>query len=250
MQRHNSGAFTLIELLVVIAIIAILAAILFPVFAQAREKARQTACLSNVKQLGLGCMMYAQDYDETMPMGLYSNQRWIDGVAPYIKNRVIRLCPSQERPLQISSTRDAGSYYGLNQSLANANTGAPLALLKAPAGLVMIADTAQLSETRLPSLTDRLDPTKWINYITGATDWQTRGPLLFNPVTGVYGGSYGGTSADSFRRPVGIHAGGANICFADGHAKWVKIDQLIGPLAAGAETGWPIADARNLWDNE
>ncbi|GAB4455712.1 MAG: hypothetical protein OHK0029_12240 [Armatimonadaceae bacterium] len=68
-RSRNSAtrAFTLIELLVVIAIIAILAAILFPVFAQAREKARQTACLSNAKQMGLGVMMYAQDYDETMP---------------------------------------------------------------------------------------------------------------------------------------------------------------------------------------
>jgi prepilin-type N-terminal cleavage/methylation domain-containing protein/prepilin-type processing-associated H-X9-DG protein len=66
--RHARKAFTLIELLVVIAIIAILAAILFPVFAQAREKARQTACLSNLKQIGLGMMMYAQDYDEVLPM--------------------------------------------------------------------------------------------------------------------------------------------------------------------------------------
>ena len=64
-------AFTLIELLVVIAIIAILAAILFPVFAQAREKARQTSCLSNLKQIGLGLMMYTQDYDETYPMNLF-----------------------------------------------------------------------------------------------------------------------------------------------------------------------------------
>jgi prepilin-type N-terminal cleavage/methylation domain-containing protein len=72
-RSKGPRGFTLIELLVVIAIIAILAAILFPVFAQAREKARQTACLSNVKQLGTGVMMYAQDYDETLPLGALNN---------------------------------------------------------------------------------------------------------------------------------------------------------------------------------
>ena len=91
----KSSAFTLIELLVVIAIIAILAAILFPVFAQAREKARQSACLSNLKQIGTGMMMYVQDYDETYPMTLYSagnntiNQQnsWRTQIHPYIKNQ-------------------------------------------------------------------------------------------------------------------------------------------------------------------
>lgn len=110
--RRKSG-FTLIELLVVIAIIAILAAILFPVFAQAREKARQTACLSNTKQIGTGLMMYLQDYDEGYPcnwFGAGSNEpwryrdpangnpnnryRWMDAVQPYIKNEGLFSCPS------------------------------------------------------------------------------------------------------------------------------------------------------------
>ena len=88
---NNRRGFTLIELLVVIAIIAILAAILFPVFAQAREKARQTACLSNMKQIGTGIMMYAQDYDEMWPMGSYvlvgmvTAVTWQDLVEPYAK---------------------------------------------------------------------------------------------------------------------------------------------------------------------
>jgi len=107
-MRTRKPGFTLIELLVVIAIIAILAAILFPVFAQAREKARQISCLSNAKQIGLGLAMYVQDYDEQMPAAFagvvpvnggtatqipYENQ-----IAPYIKNKPIYVCPSDSLP--------------------------------------------------------------------------------------------------------------------------------------------------------
>jgi prepilin-type N-terminal cleavage/methylation domain-containing protein/prepilin-type processing-associated H-X9-DG protein len=93
-QRHafipgvtgKRSAFTLIELLVVIAIIAILAAILFPVFAQAREKARQTVCLSNEKEMGLAMMMYIQDYDECYPWTYFNNYDWTIATQPYVKN--------------------------------------------------------------------------------------------------------------------------------------------------------------------
>lgn len=89
-------AFTLIELLVVIAIIAILAAILFPVFAQAREKARQTSCLSNQRQMSLGILMYAQDYDESFPFGLDAEWKigWPVYAQPYARNYGIFRCPS------------------------------------------------------------------------------------------------------------------------------------------------------------
>lgn len=104
---HRIRGFTLIELLVVIAIIAILAAILFPVFARAREKARQTSCLSNLKQLGLALQMYAQDYDETFPWYCHIPLTGYDdkvshggftaysAILPYCKNAQIFACPSQ-----------------------------------------------------------------------------------------------------------------------------------------------------------
>ncbi len=108
MTKSARIGFTLIELLVVIAIIAILAAILFPVFAQAREKARQSACLSNLKQMGLGMLQYSQDYDEqTCPAWIGDfdgnpangdqfpgSARWMDVVQPYVKNKEIFVCPT------------------------------------------------------------------------------------------------------------------------------------------------------------
>jgi prepilin-type N-terminal cleavage/methylation domain-containing protein len=101
-RRHTPAGFTLIELLVIIAIIAILAAILFPVFAQAREKARQAACLSNQKQIGLAVLQYVQDYDETFPLGYgqvgvggyaFWENTWYLYVTPYVKSVEAFRCP-------------------------------------------------------------------------------------------------------------------------------------------------------------
>src|SRR5690348_12721472 len=116
-MRLRNRAFTLIELLVVIAVIAILAAILFPVFAQAREKARQTTCLSNGRQMGAAILMYIQDYDERvffrgsnasssvshtgaiLPNAASVNPvRWWNALMPYMKNTQILVCPSDDSP--------------------------------------------------------------------------------------------------------------------------------------------------------
>src|SRR5215208_6910948 len=114
-HRRFSQGFTLIELLVVIAIIAILAAILFPVFAQAREKARSASCLSNVKQLSLGLMMYVQDNDEFMPYGYaytWPGQKeltyWHDHIRPYIKSEALYKCPSAGSHTVVTSLRPPG----------------------------------------------------------------------------------------------------------------------------------------------
>ena len=103
MVRTTRHGFTLIELLVVITIIAILAAILFPVFAQARDKARMSSCGSNARQLATGVLLYVQDYDEMLPMAcIYDapttapNRMYMGQIKPYVKNESIYLCPSAE----------------------------------------------------------------------------------------------------------------------------------------------------------
>ena len=131
-RRTPNTGFTLIELLVVIAIIAILAAILFPVFAAAREKARQTQCLSNMKQIGTGLMLYAQDYDEAMPAdvslpflngGNAHNVPYDRQIAPYVKNDAVYACPSDTAPRDDAPVWD-GAYKGkrLKRSYALTNT--------------------------------------------------------------------------------------------------------------------------------
>src|SRR5713101_6929093 len=130
MRRKNG--FTLIELLVVIAIIAILAAILFPVFAQAREKARQSTCLSNMKQMGLAFNMYAQDYDETFGWQKVSDNcpdfgragnpepSWNMSILPYVKSRQIFTCPSatkESNPKYAPNADSDNNYYANGQAM-------------------------------------------------------------------------------------------------------------------------------------
>jgi prepilin-type N-terminal cleavage/methylation domain-containing protein/prepilin-type processing-associated H-X9-DG protein len=143
----NRRFFTLIELLVVIAIIAILAAILFPVFAQARDKARGASCLSNTKQIGTAVLMYAQDYDEVIPRNAHSDPprvlegnhfvdcstpRWMDVIYPYIKNEQVFNCPSDSFS-NISGPLPTGVNFtmaGNKKYVYQPHTGGNLSLVK------------------------------------------------------------------------------------------------------------------------
>jgi prepilin-type N-terminal cleavage/methylation domain-containing protein len=141
-------AFTLIELLIVIAIIALLAAILFPVFGRARENARRTSCLSNMKQLGLGMMQYMQDFDDTYPMHAPSStEYWPQTMDPYVKSEQIYNCPSRPEAVYDSSTKSAGhTGYGMNYWLnsfyfpKDTNKGLRMASITKPAETVWIAE--------------------------------------------------------------------------------------------------------------
>ena len=220
--------FTLIELLVVIAIIAILAAILFPVFARAREKARQTSCLSNLKQIGLGCMMYTQDYDETYPPGLVGspgagqgpvtqspyftdNKTTADITYPYVKNVQIYRCPSSP------STSGYSGNYGFNRRICpdtRSETVRKMAEVHSPAEKIMCLDAGPYmgAEYYLTS------PTGSFWYYPGTAMGRDPASLSPYPLT-----DFG---ASDFVN--GRHNGGLNIAFADGHAKWVSGSTLYG----------------------
>jgi len=209
--------FTLIELLVVIAIIAILAAILFPVFARAREKARQTSCLSNVKQISLGIIMYMQDYDERFPM-LYWTASPRHGLAqvvqPYIKNADVYNCPSSDAEATMPLSYLEHMSYGYNTGLFLVNSARKLAQVKRPAQIVMMGDVCQD-----PNAPGRFHP-------------PTAGPFKCDP-DGTNCQLCGETHNWRFRGPnhtwdrpgfnmLERHNGTANLGFVDGHAKAMR----------------------------
>jgi prepilin-type N-terminal cleavage/methylation domain-containing protein/prepilin-type processing-associated H-X9-DG protein len=153
MNRSSKAVrgFTLIELLVVIAIIAILAAILFPVFAKAREKARQTSCSSNLKQSGLASMMYLQDYDEVYPPSRVDGalpRRWDQIIEPYVKSTQVFTCPSDGAiALGYGHAHNQFGYFGANVGGLPSGSARRLSDVQMPATTILYADTGRDTET-------------------------------------------------------------------------------------------------------
>ncbi|MCW3099589.1 MAG: prepilin-type N-terminal cleavage/methylation domain [Chthonomonadaceae bacterium] len=230
-QRTQQG-FTLIELLVVIAIIAILAAILFPVFAQAREKARGISCLSNTKQLSLGLLQYIQDYDEASPAGAQipagqvcaggrmPGRGWAGEIYPYVKNAQVYKCPDDSTAPDTSvSPPNLPCSYGLNMYFANAS----IATLVAPSKTVLLFEV-------VGNTADVTSPLDWRSAAANGGDGGGAGYIDFCiPATGL--GKYDtGVMGVPQRFPqaspwtknanFGRHSNGANFGLADGHSKY------------------------------
>ena len=260
-RRRSRSGFTLIELLVVIAIIAILAAILFPVFAQAREKARAIACLSNAKQMGTAAMMYAQDYDETLPTwSLYyaclypssgkgggascgngsSAPYWDLAILPYVKSGKpdvsataqfsgVWRCPSAIEPVtkRTYAFSHVLSRGGWGPSTIGTGYRRPtMAELDMPASTVMAGDGGHAG---------RLAPPSYFQTHTnrgGSTSKAPKGPSATYP---------------GYWEMPDRHNGGSNYIFCDGHAKWLKDSTIYPPGMSRARNA---ADTKAAWKSQ
>jgi prepilin-type N-terminal cleavage/methylation domain-containing protein/prepilin-type processing-associated H-X9-DG protein len=244
MPVRQNRAFTLIELLVVIAIIAILAAILFPVFAKAREKARQITCDSNEKQIGLALLQYVQDNDETFPAGPATGPAngtgWAGRIYPYTKSTGIYHCPDD--PTTPTTATDANGVvhpmspvsYAMNVNLDGAVGTGNLASLNAPASTILlvevqgtVADVATANSdpfinggTTLGSVEANGGDSGGIGYI----DHTTQSVAYATGPSAVAGmGQPARTNAGNAKGHFGPprHTNGSNFLFGDGHAKYM-----------------------------
>jgi prepilin-type N-terminal cleavage/methylation domain-containing protein/prepilin-type processing-associated H-X9-DG protein len=250
MRPSNRQGFTLIELLIVIAVIAIIAAILFPTFAQAREKARQSACLSNLHQIGMASELYTQDYDETFlwcPGGfitgkamsqqiLAASHQWIECVdqpntpwvlllEPYLKSTVVYRCPSFPGYSLVWSLDRSGrthrQFEGLGYSIDPLEFGDacrphPLAWLRHPPSQVALF--ADVGST-------------WVGSVWAVSTWiYPLSTKSYTPDGNAYWGweQYGDPVPDPSMEPLTRkpHLDGYNFAFADGHAKFLRPTQV------------------------
>lgn len=206
-SQNRRKAFTLIELLVVIAIIAILAAILFPVFARARENARRASCQNNMKQIGLGVMQYTQDYDEKLPRQMTDGRpedsyvdnfadagapaNWAAEIYPYIKSWQIFACPSARQETGVGNSDT--SYFGNGVLLQR---GTSLAAIPEASNIIMVQEFNQrTNRTYLRPARNDASTTTFYYWLPNA--------------------NYSG-----------VHMEGGNLAFADGHVKWRKQSSL------------------------
>ena len=257
-------AFTLVELLVVIAIIAILAAILFPVFARARENARRTACLSSSKQIGLAYNMYATDYDDrtvrihTQPGSI--GPVWTDLLQPYIKSsQIYQGCPSREyaaewlpSDLSSTSTQSRGKQnvaYSYNSLYAsggsstdgqeatppvgnpNVDPGLPLAAMPVPAETIVFGDNAS----------------NYIVYSGTKNDITINLEAPYDSLSNAPNIRRAGASNNNRSQAfVGQHFEGANFIFADGHVKWLRISEVVRTNSNGVMYYFTVEEDKEL----
>ncbi len=273
-DKAAKSGFTLIEMLVVIAIVAIMAALLFPVFAQARENARRASCQSSEHQIGLGVLQYIQDNDEAYPIEYYyetdaegnytDTQMWVDEIYPYMQSYKIFLCPDQTNP---GHGGQEGLSYAMNADylnpvpncdpqaiLPNGEFGVPVAegQVEAPAATVFAVDSKSGDIVSVPygssfgffDWSDYADAPA--NYtapvVCGYYAWgvmPTPNPDDLSDPNGTFFGSPGGPApGDEPISYTGVtsvrHRGGTNVLFCDGHVQWLT----PGRLAAG--TNWHV----------
>jgi len=256
-RRSLHKGFTLIELLVVIAIIAILAAILFPVFAQAREKARAISCLSNVKQISLAFLMYTQDYDEmTMPQWQavspadsgQTEYTWVKLLDPYSKSYQTYHCPDSSDPLGVwgggakawwgnwqFDSAIGYNYLDLGQwnNCGGSASGVSLASIATPAHTIALADSAYQGSG---ANNDNTDP-----YPTNTEEgyWVINAPAQYAAILPAintctwYNGAHGGwdwtksgATPDFTGWTINRHTNGMNVAWVDGHAKFQQLSAL------------------------
>jgi len=211
LKKSGNKAFTLIELLVVIAIIFILAAILFPVFARARENARRASCMSNLKQIGLGILQYTQDYDERYPVAQENGTPreivgWADAAQPYIKSLQVYQCPSDSSHVSPNPANIGYTDYWYNYMLSGTNqselSSPSLTILNGDGNGIVGKAYYYYNGCEVNSNLSDITCSATTPYITMKSSYQS----------GLFG----------------RHLEGINYSFADGHVKWLKGSIVVG----------------------